>query len=214
MLKARNLLIICVVAVLPAAAFAAKPTKPSSTISIALAPGTVTFGKTVTISGTTAANTSVTLRADTFPFGGQFAQVAHTTSNATGAYSFTVTPDAITHYRVDVKTHPAAQSTVATVNVSWKETRTVSTKTTKQGSRVMFSGTVGPAHNGGTVELQRKFSTGYKTLKTAALIAATTTSSKYSLRIKVNRKGTYRVRVEADSSHLAGNSRSVTLKVH
>jgi hypothetical protein len=208
----RTLIIAVIAAVLPAAAIAA-PNKPASTVSIAVSPGSVTFGKAATISGTTAPNTAVTLRADTFPFNNQFAQAAHATSSATGAYSFTVTPDQITHYRVDAKTHPAAQSTVATLNVRWKVTRTVSTHRPKKGSRVRFSGTVGPAHNGGTVELQRRFSTGYKTVKTATLAAATTTTSSYSMRIKVNRNGTYRVRVEADSSHLAGNSRAVTLRV-
>jgi hypothetical protein len=196
----------------PAAAFAAKPAP--STVSIAVTPGTVTFGKPATISGTTAANTSVTLRADAFPFGGSFAQVAKATSNAAGAYSFTVTPDKVTHYRVDAKTKPAARSPVATLSVRWKVTRTVSTRTPKRGSRVLFSGTVGPVHTGGTVEVQRRTASGFKTVKTATLVAATTTSSSYSVRVRVRRNGTYRVHVAADTSHLAGNSRRVALKVH
>jgi hypothetical protein len=32
--------------------------------------------------------------------------------------------------------------------------------------------------------------------------------------VRVKRNGTYRVRVEADAAHLAGNSRRVSLKVH
>jgi hypothetical protein len=204
--------LVAALLVLPAAALAAKPAPTS--VSIAAAPAAITFTHAATISGTTSPNTSVTLRADAFPFNGAFAQIATATSNAAGAYSFTVKPDANTQYRVTAKTHPTAQSAIATVSVRWRVTRHVSTKRPKKHSRVRFSGTVGPAHNCGTVELQRKFSTGYKTVKTATLAAATTTTSSYSMRIKVNRNGTYRVHVKADNAHLAGNSSRVTLKVH
>jgi predicted glutamine amidotransferase len=79
---------------------------------------------------------------------------------------------------------------------------------------VRFSGSVSPAHNGGIAKLQRRTSSGFKTVKTATLTAATATSSHYSLRVRVKRNGTYRVRVEADAAHVAGNSRRVSLKVH
>jgi hypothetical protein len=210
--RARTLLIAIGVATLPAAALAAKPAP--STVSIAVAPGTITFGGAATVSGTTAPNTSVTLRADSFPFGGSFAQVAKTTSNAGGAYSFTVKPDSVTRYRADAKTHPAASSPLATLSVRWKVTRTVSTRTPKKGSRVRFSGSVSPAHAGGTVKLQKRTASGFTTVKTTTLAAATTTSSSYSLRVRVSKNGTYRVRVDGDGAHLTGTSRRVTLKVH
>src|SRR5919198_1488522 len=82
----------------------------------------------------------------------------------------TVTPDSTTHYRVDVK---KAHSAVLTLGVRWKVTRTVSTRHPKRGSRVRFSGTVGPVHTGGTVEIQRLTASGFKTVKTATLTAAT-----------------------------------------
>ena len=74
----------------------------------------------------------MTLRDDAFPFNGAFAQVARTTSNATGAYSFTVNPDSSTHYRADVK---KAKSPVAALAVRWKVTRTVSTGNFRTHSR-------------------------------------------------------------------------------
>jgi hypothetical protein len=208
----RNLLATAAVLVLPAVALAAKPAPKSVTITAA--PATVTFGHAVTISGTTSPATGVTLRSDTFPFGGSFAQVATATSNAAGAYSFTVKPSEITHYRVSAKSHPTAQSPIATVSVRWRVTRTVSTRTPKRGSRVRFSGSVYPAHAGAKAQLQRRTASGYRTVRTATLTAATTTRSHYSLRIRVKRSGTYRVHVAADSAHLAGNSRRDTLKVH
>jgi len=205
-------LLVAALLVLPAAALAAKPAP--KTVSIAAAPATLTFGHATTISGTTSPNTTVTLRADMFPFGGSFAQVATATSSATGAYSFSVKPDAITHYRVTAKTHPTAQSAVAIVSVRWRVTRTVSTQHPKRGTRVRFAGSVSPAHVGGTAQLQRRTASGFKTVGTAKLTAATATRSHYSLRIRVKRSGTYRVRVQADGAHLAGNSRRITLKVH
>jgi hypothetical protein len=212
MSRIRSFIMIAGLAALPAVALAAKPAP--GTVSITASPATVTFGNATTVSGTTSPNTSVTLRADSAPFGGGFAQVATTTSNATGAYSFTVKPDANTQYRASAKTHPTADSALATVSVRWKVTRSVSTTHPKRGTRVRFSGSVSPAHNGGIAKLQRRTSSGFKTVKTATLTAATATSSHYSLRVRVKRNGTYRVRVEADAAHVAGNSRRVSLKVH
>ena len=213
MSRTRTLMAAFALAAIPAVALAAKPAP--TTVSIAATPPAITFTHAATISGTTAPNTTVTLRADAFPFNGAFAQVATATSNAAGAYSFSVKPDANTHYRVSAKTHPTAQSPIATVGVRWRVTRTVSTRHPKKGSRVRFSGSVSPAHTGAVAELQRRTSTGFKTVKTATLTAGkTSTSSRYSLRVKVKRNGTYRVHVAADAAHLAGNSRRVTLKVH
>jgi hypothetical protein len=193
----------------PAAVLAAKPAP--TTVSIAVSASTITFGKPATVSGTTAPNTSVTLRGDAFPFNGSFGQVARTTSNAAGAYSFTVTPDSGIQYRADVR---KAKSPVATLAVRWKVTRTVSTRHPKRGSRVRFSGTVGPAHAGGTVEIQKRSGGVYRTVKTTTLAAATPTSSTYSVRVRVRRSAKYRARVEGDGAHVAGNSRRVSLVVH
>src|SRR5436190_8447783 len=210
MTRLRTLAVATCACAMPAAALAAKPAP--TTVSIAVSPSTITFGKPATVSGMTAPNTSLTLRADPFPYDGSFAQTARTTSNASGAYSFTVTPDRGTHYRVDAKAH--SQSAVAALAVRWKVTRTVSTRHPARGARVRFSGTVGPANTGGTIKLQRLTATGFKTVKTAILVAATPTSSSYSLRVRVRRNGTYRAHVAADGAHLAGNSGRISLVVH
>jgi hypothetical protein len=195
---------------LPAAALAA-PKPPTTAPTIALSRGAVTFGKAVTVSGTTAANTAVTLRGDAYPFNNSFGRVSTATSNAAGAYSFTVTPDSSTHYRVDIK---RAQSAVVALSVRWKVTRKVSTKRPKKGSRVLFSGLVSPAHVGGTAAIQRRTGGVWKTVKNATLAASTSTSSAYSARVRVRSTGTYRVRVEGDGAHAAGNSSTIRLTVH
>jgi hypothetical protein len=199
----------CACCAVPAAVLAAKPAP--TTVTIGIAPVKVTFGKTATVSGTTAPNTNVTLRGDAFPYNGSFGQVAKTTSTAAGAYSFTVTPDTSTQYRADVK---QSKSPVATLAVRWKVTRTVSTRTPKKGTRVLFSGTVSPAHTGGAAKIQRRSGGVYKTVKTTTLAAASTTSSSYSVRVRVRRTGTYRVQVDGDGAHETGHSRAVKLTVH
>ena len=208
MLGHRTLVTAAVLAI-PAVAIAA-PKPPPTAPTIAVAPGTVTFGKSATISGTTTANTVVTLRADGYPFNNSFGEVARVTSNASGAYSFTVKPDLSTHYRADIK---RAQSQVASLTVRWKVTRRVSTKHPKRGRRVLFSGLVSPAHVGGTASVQRRSGGVWKTVKNATLAASTATSSAYSVRVRVRRNGTYRVRVEGDGAHAAGVSSKVTLTV-
>jgi hypothetical protein len=198
----------CACCAIPAVVLAAP--KPPTTVTVAISTAKVTFGKTATISGTTAANTTVTLRGDAYPFNNSFGRVTTTTSNAAGAYSFTVKPDTSTHYRTDVK---KAQSQVVSLAVRWKVTRAVSTKRPKKGSRVLFSGTVSPAHNGGTASIQRRSGGVWKTVKTTTLAASTATSSAYSVRVRVRSSGTYRVRVEGDGAHDAGNSSTVKLTV-
>ena len=84
-------------------------------------------------------------------------------------------------------------------------TRSVSTKRPKRGSRVLFSGLVSPAHVGGTAAIQRRTGGVWKTVKNATLAASTATSSAYSARVRVRSTGTYRVRVEGDGAHDAGN---------
>jgi len=203
---------VAIALAIPAAAYAAPKPKPQPTApTIATSSPAVTFGKAVTISGTTTPNTAVTLRSDAYPFNNAFGKVSTVTSNATGAYSFTVTPDTSTHYRADVK---GAQSTVAPLAVRWKVTRSVSTKRPKRGKRVLFSGLVSPAHVGGTASIQRNSGGVWKTVKTTTLAASTAQSSAYSVRIRVRRTGTYRVRVEGDGAHDAGNSSRVKLTVH
>jgi hypothetical protein len=196
--------------VIPAAALAA-PKPPPAAPTIAISAAKVTFGASATISGTTTANTVVTLRSDAYPFNNAFAGSTKATSNATGAYSFSVKPDTSTHYRVDVK---KAHSQVVALAVRWKVTRKVSTKHPKRGSRVRFSGLVSPAHVGGTVSIQRRTGGVWKTVKTTTLAASTSTSSAYSTRVRIRRTGTYRVRCEGDGAHDAGVSRRVKLTVH
>ena len=91
----------------------------------------------------------------------------------------------------------------------------VSDVTPRKGARVRFSGTVAPAHDGKPVLIQKKTSTGYKTVARTTALDNGTATSKYSKKLRISRSGTYRVVVQSlDQDHDDGTSRSRTLKVH
>ena len=94
-----------------AATAAKKPPKPDQgpnpDLTIAADPNPVPFGKTTTISGRLRgqdnAGKTVELGENPYPFregNNPFRRVAETTTDANGDYSFTVTPELNTNYRV------------------------------------------------------------------------------------------------------------------
>lgn len=220
----RRITFIAVLLALSVAApvLAAKP--GSHTVTIAANPAQVTFGKSTVISGqvTGAGNAglSVTLQAAVAPYTGGFKAVGTpVTTDANGAYSFTVAPQASTRYHASVKASPTVSSPDVTVPVALKVGLAVSDSTPAKGKRVRFSGAVTPAHDGKTAQLQRKTSSGWKTVKTTTLVASTPLAgvarSKYAVKLKIRRSATYRVvAISGDADHVDGTSRTRRLKVH
>lgn len=220
----RATMVLAVLALgLAPAAFGAKPPKTgSSSATITGTPNPVVYGSSITISGqaTGKKNTGATadLQANAFPYSG-FKQVATTTTTSTGAYSFKTAPGINTVYRVIVHTAPAATSPNLTVKVKVRVTLAVSTTHPRVGQLVRFSGSVFPAYNGKLVLIQRRSSTGWKTVTKATLTAAkplnSVPRSSYSKRIRIKTSGTYRVEFNpADNARLANTSRTRSLKVH
>ena len=112
------------------------------------------------------------------------------------------------YYRAVARTSPEQTSAEALVKVAPLVGFRVSDSTPKAGQRVRFSGTVRPRHNGRRVYVQRKVGTGsFVTIRRATLEAATSTSSKYSLRVRVRSTATYRVRILGHADHAMGISR-------
>jgi hypothetical protein len=202
-------------------ALAKPPGAGSSTVTIAAAPTSVVFGSASTISGQAtgkkAAGASIELQAQSST--GTFSKVATATADSTGHYSFKVTPTQNTTYRVVAHTAPQATSSNVAVKVRVKVTLAVSTTKPKAGSLVRFSGFVLPAYNGKAVQIQRKTTTGFRTVAHATLAAATplgaVARSKFSKRLRIRRSGTYRVLFNpADGLREPNASRTRTLKVH
>jgi hypothetical protein len=193
----------------------------SSTVTIAAAPGAVVFGSSSAISGQAtgkkAAGASVELQSQTAT--GAFSKVTTATADATGHYSFNVTPMQNTTYRVVAKTAPQATSSNVAVKVMVKVTLGVSTSKPKAGSLVRFSGIVLPAYNGKAVQVQRKTRTGWKTVAQTTLAPATplgsVARSKFNKRLRVRTTGTYRVLFNpADGLREPNTSPTRTLRVH
>jgi hypothetical protein len=203
-------------------AVAAKPPKgngPNPNLTIHASATTVTFGKAITISGATKnipAGTTIELQQNPYPYAGFKPAGKTAVVDPSGNYAIAgVVPQLHTQYMVVAKTSPPTQSGTVFVRVRLRVSLKVSDATPKRGARVRFYGTAAPAHNGKPVLIQKKTRTGYKTVARTTLVAATSTTSKYSRRIRIRSSGTYRVVAESlDQDHDNGTSRSRTLRVH
>ena len=89
-------------------------------------------------------------------------------TDATGHYTFTVQPSLNTRYQVVAATNPLATSPTVDVLVRFKVGLRVSDTKVRRGQRVRFKGSVAPARTG-RVKIQRRTSTGFKTVARAAL---------------------------------------------
>jgi hypothetical protein len=207
---------LAVAAALPAAGLAQKTEQQ---LSIDATPDTVTFGKDLKITGALTGGTAqevsdqnITLQRDDLPYDGRFERVDGAKTDATGNYVFTLKPVANAKYRTVAK--GGVESSDVTVPVRVAVTRKVSDRTLLGAGRVKFSGTVAPPHDGKVARIQRRTSTGWKTVGKATLTDGGDIVSKYSKRVRVTRSGRYRVRFNpADMDHVAGNSRRVRITV-
>ncbi|MDQ3739756.1 MAG: fibronectin type III domain-containing protein [Actinomycetota bacterium] len=193
------------------------PAPGGNAVTITATPTLLTFGRTTTIAGRVTGpdngNVQVTLEENPYPYTGGFkATTRVATTNPAGAYSIVATPLANTRYRVTAKTRPPVTSPEVAVTVRVKVTLRLSDSTPRAGQRVRFSGVVTPGHDGKVARIQRRTGTGrWATVARAALVPTTTVNgiarSKYGRRVRINRSGTYRVRVTpADGDHARGTS--------
>src|SRR3954447_3216464 len=152
-------------------AVAAKPPKGGgpSNIQIHISAPTVTFGKSVTITGSVKnvpAGTSIELQESPYPYAAFKSTGKTAVVDPTGNYAIAgVIPQMNTQYKVIAKTSPPSESKTVFVRVSLRVTFKVSDSTPKRGAKVRFYGTVAPAHDGKPILIQKKTSTGaYKTV--------------------------------------------------
>lgn len=198
----------------------ASPYALPSSVTIGAAPSAVVFGTATAITGTVTgpqvSGVPVQLQATPAPFTAPFADAGTpVTTDASGNYAFSVVPGLITRYRVVAQTAPPATSPTVDVAVATRVSFKVSKTRVRRGRRVRFSGSVAPAHDGQVVRIQRRTATGaFKTVARVTLRKTTAgTSSAYAKRLRIRRKGTYRVRKPADADHTVGTSRTRTIRV-
>jgi hypothetical protein len=187
-----------------------KTPKPAA-ITIAPSPSTITFGQATTVKGTAPASTTVTLQR-AVSSSGPFVNVASTTSDKNGRYSFAQRPVSNTFYRARAG---AMTSSSARVLVRFRISLFVGDTTPRSGQLVRFSGRVLPRHDGLVVRIQRLTRSGFwRTVKRTFLHPAGGTASAYSTRFRVRRGGLYRATVGPDATHARGFSRDIRITVH
>ena len=214
------LVLAAAVAAVPAA-IAAKPPRPpkapkNAKLTETVKPSPIVFGKFATISGNLSSKTAgvnVELQADPFPYDGKWITRGTKPTDAKGGVSFALAPDTSTKLRLQTASAPKITSPENTLGVAWRVGFRVSDSTPHKGQSIRFSGSVHPTNVGGTVLIQKKTVSGFKTVKSTVLAAATSTYSKYSTRLRIRSTGTYRVRVPGNSALLSGTSRTRRLTV-
>lgn len=201
---------------LPVAMAAPKPTK---TVTIDRAkPNPVVFGRSVAFSGRLTgsgkAGKTIQLRADPFPYDGNFKNVATAVTNAAGKWTATDKPTVNTNYRAR---QGSTESAIVTERVRIRVSLRLSDSTPAAGQRVRFRGRACPQHDGKTVRIQRRTASGkWRTKRRTTLRDIPgSTCSKYSKRFRVFSDGTYRaVVVSGDADHANGISRRRHIDVH
>jgi hypothetical protein len=170
-------------------------------ITIQASTDPIAYGLQATISGTVAgaAGQPITLQAQTSE--GKFAPVTTSATGAGGEYSFVVSPQQTTRYRV---TSATASSVDLAEGVTYALTPTPAATTVPVGEPTTFTGTVTPAHEGQPVELERQYASGlgYHVIATGAVSSSAT----YSIAHTFADAGaeTLRIRVPGDSGAIQG----------
>lgn len=213
--------VVASLALVPVAAAQKKPPKPPNptpapgavAITLDAKPNPLVFGRTATLSGRLSgpvgAGVAVRLEQDkTLPLGDKFEPAGmETTAPANGRFQFAVRPSVSTQYRVVAKAKPDVMSRPRLISVRTRVGLRLSTSTPRAGARVRFSGSVLPAHDGASVRIQRRTSTGgFTTVARSVLRDAGTARSTYSRFLRVRRDGVYRVKLAGDSDHVNGFS--------
>jgi hypothetical protein len=206
---------VIAVACMAALAVSASAQQPGRTLTLAATPTAVKFGGSITLSGKlggpNADGRNVRIQRDVLPLD-SFDNAGNATTNATGDWSLVVKPDANARYRASVGN---TDSTPVDVTVRAAVSLTLSDRTPRRGQRVTFSGRVCPEHDTVTIALQRRSSTGWKTIASPVLADIPNgTCSSYSVVRRVRRDGRFRARFLGDTDHAAGNSRVKRARVH
>jgi hypothetical protein len=195
-------------------------TPPTTALTLDAKPTTIVYANVTTLSGRLTGRTvrNVVLRLwrdTTAPYGDSYRPTSTTVTTANnGRYSLTAKPLVDTQYRVLTTVAPTVASPPKRVLVRIRTGIRVSDSTPRRGSRVRFSGSAFPAHDGRRVTIQRRSRSGrFITLARTRLRDAGTTKSTYSRRVRVYRDGIYRVKVTGDGDHVNGLSRLKNIDV-
>jgi hypothetical protein len=189
-------------------------------LTLAATPNPVAFGKPTVLggvlSGTGNAGRQVVLQSNPFPYTQGFV----TTTNpqvigATGQFGFPLVSVALnTQYRVLIPTKPNVVSPIVFVGVAPKVSTSVTATRVRKGQRVRFSGTVKPGQGGERTAIQKLKGTRWVTVAGSITHRLSSTSARYSQRIRIGHSGSYRVFVAmADGRFVSNSGRTVKIRL-
>ena len=192
----------------------AKPPQQNKALTIAAAPNPVVFGRAAVVSGRLTgknhAGQAISLQADPYPYD-RFSGIASAVTSANGDVSFQQRPGVNTRYKLR---QGATESAVLTLLVRIRTSLRVSDSSPAAGRRIRFSGRACPKHDGASVAIQRRTSTGgWRTVKRTTSRSAARCSV-YATRFRVRRDTTYRTVVAGDADHARGISGRRRVDVH
>ncbi len=193
-----------------------KTARPPAGITLGAPSATITFGQLTSLSGRVLpplpSHPTVTLQSARSA-GGPWADAGVASASASnGAYTFSrLVPSANTYYRA---LSDGATSATVLVSVRFRVGLIVSRLRLFRGSTVRFHGRVGPGHNFHRVLVQWLGPRGHwNTLKRTRLRGAGGGLSFYSVRVRIERSGRYRVVVPPDATHARGVSATLRILV-
>ena len=195
-----------------------KTAKQPLGLALAATPNPVPFGGPSTLAGTLSgtdnASREVVLQQNAFPFTSGFATVGNPqVTDAQGAFAFPVLAlTSTTQYRVAVNGKPNIASPIVTVLVSVKVRTSVSHHTVRRGRSVRFAGTITPVRDGAQVAIQKLRGTSWITVGGTIARHYLADRSKYAVKVKIRRGGSYRVFVGTNSGDIANNV-GTTIKI-
>ncbi len=187
-----------------------KTAKQPLGLSLQATPNPVPFGKSTTLNGTLSgtdnANRQIVLQQNAFPFTAGFTTVGNPqVTSATGAFAFPILSlTTTTQFRVQVPGRPVA-SPIVTALVSVTVRTEVSSTRVRRGRTVRFAGSITPIRDGAQVAIQKLRDGRWITIGGSIARHYRADRSKYAVRVKIPRGGSYRVFVGTNSGDIANN---------
>lgn len=177
---------------------------------LAATPNPVPFGENTVLSGflagTDNAGKQILLEQNPFPYTSGFTAVGNPqVTGSTGAFSFPILGlTATTQYRVRVPGRAVA-SPIVLAEVSVTVRTAVSKTRVKRGRSIRFAGSITPRQDGTQVAVQKLRDGRWITIGGTRAQKYKEDRSKYAVKVKVPRGGSYRIFVGSDRGELANN---------
>ena len=189
-------------------------------LTLGATPNPVPFGKPTVLAGmltgTGNASRQVVLQSNPFPYTQGFVNTTNVQlTGPQGQFAFPLLSVPVnTQYRVLIPTKPEIASPIVIVGVSVSVGTSVTDTRVRRGQRVRFSGSIKPGKGGERIAIQKLKPSGWVTVAGATAHRSSSTSSRYTKRIRISRGGSYRVFVASLDGSLANSTgRTVRIKI-